>query len=130
MGPENRALLCCFTPPTRISESCFRVFWGTLVRYFAIWKITRCYADSELGQHFFHTKTTSKMIPKTVLFEAPQNMAPQNTDTGGYSMPWDGPVAKGLEKEMQRLIAKHGDSTSPPLYMERCLYLLLEGRQG
>ena len=44
------------------------------------------------------------------------------TDTGGYLLPKEGPIAKGVEKELQRLIRKHGSKSLLPLYVEKGVY--------
>ena len=41
---------------------------------------------------------------------------------GGVVFPADGPIAKGLAREYDRLVAKHGTSSLLPVYQERGVY--------
>jgi len=44
------------------------------------------------------------------------------TDTGGYLIPRDGPIAKGMDKHLERLIEKYGAKSLLPLYVEKGVY--------
>ena len=42
--------------------------------------------------------------------------------TGGYVFPTNGPIAKGLAQEYERLVEKYGDGEVLPVYQERGVY--------
>lgn len=44
------------------------------------------------------------------------------TQGGGYLVPRSSPIAKGMNKELKRLIAKYGDKQLLPLYEEKGVY--------
>ena len=44
------------------------------------------------------------------------------TGEGGVVFPADGPIAKGLAREYERLVAIHGSSSLLPVYQERGVY--------